>query len=58
MASITYSELIDRYGSELAHDLLITIEKSAKIRDSIIHIDENTRLQRALDALNPELEVA
>ncbi len=49
---ITYSELLDRYGNELAYDLLITVEKSANIKSQDIHMYETSRLQRALEALN------
>jgi hypothetical protein len=48
---ITYQELVGRYGEELAYDFLVLFEKSANIRDNIIHIGEEARLQRALSAL-------
>ncbi|MEJ0061880.1 MAG: hypothetical protein WDO70_01400 [Alphaproteobacteria bacterium] len=51
MAVMTYKNLVDRYGQDMAFDLLITIEKMAKIRDSIT-LDEEERLQRALAVLD------
>jgi hypothetical protein len=49
---ITYNDMVTRYGSIQAFNLLLMVEKLAKIRDEISLIDEETRFQRALDALN------
>lgn len=49
---ITYADLVDRYGKDLAFDWLLSIEKLAKIKADINLIDEDTRFQRALDALD------
>ncbi len=52
MGVMTYRDLVQRYGQDMAFDLLITIEKMAKIRDNISVIGEEERLKRALDALD------
>lgn len=52
MGTMTYQDLVQRYGPDMAFDLLLTIEKMAKIRDQLTVIDEEARLKRALDALD------
>ncbi len=52
MDQLTYNDLVRRFGSNQAFDLLLTIEKLARIKDYITHMDEETRLKRALEALN------
>ncbi len=52
MYELTYNDLVRRYGNTQAFDLLLTIEKLARIKDYITHMDEETRLKRALEALN------
>ncbi len=49
---ITYQELVDRWGRELAFDILLTVEKSAKTRSDVIYLDEEKRFARALQALS------
>ena len=52
MGVMTYQDLVQRYGQDMAFDLLLTIEKMAKIRDGLAVIDEEERLKRALEALD------
>jgi len=52
MDRITYQDLVVRYGDPLALDLLLTIEKLARVKDHPHQFDEDVRLQKALDALN------
>lgn len=52
MEKITYQDLIARYGSTRAFDLLLTVEKLAKIKNDIDTFDEGARFERALEALN------
>lgn len=49
---ITYQDLVRRYGQPMAFDLLLSVEKLAKIRDDISAADEETRFQKALNALD------
>lgn len=52
MKNVTYQDLVVRYGSPAAYDLLLSVEKIARIKDDISHCDEDMRFRRALDALN------
>jgi len=58
MAKVTYHELVERYGAKMAYGLLLSIEQLAKIRDDIVHADEETRLERALSALDDGTMIA
>ena len=52
MKNVTYHDLVVRYGSPAAYDLLLSVEKLAQIKDEISHCDEEMRFRRALDALS------
>jgi len=52
MENITYNDLVKRYGHDMAFNLLLSVEKLAKIKNDIATLDEETRFQRALDALD------
>ena len=50
---MTYHDLVTRYGRDMAFDLLVTIEKMAKIKHDIAaEGDEEARLQLALAMLD------
>lgn len=55
MDSLTYNDLVNRYGKDLAFDLLLSIEKVAKTRDDTASLSEDARLQKALAALDEPL---
>ena len=52
MDRVTYQDLVTRFGNPMAFDLLLTIEKLARVKYDAHQFDENIRLQKALDALN------
>ncbi len=52
MDAVTYNDLVSRFGSDRADQLLRMMENLAEIRDEIIGLDTNARFSRALDALN------
>lgn len=52
MDRVTYQDLVARFGNTMAFDLLITIEKLARAKDTLYPLDEEARLQKALEALN------
>jgi ACT domain-containing protein len=49
---IKYQDLVTRYGDAAAYDLLLSVEKLAKINSDIIRFEEEERFQKALEALN------
>ena len=52
MEPITYQDLVVRYGNAAAFDLLLSVERLAKINSDIINLEEEERFQKALQALN------
>jgi len=50
--TLTYKDLVTRYGEAMAFDLLVIIEKMANARDGLIEMDEETRLEKALVKLD------
>ena len=49
---ITYRDMVTKFGETRAFDLLLTVERLAKINENIAQTDEEVRFQTALDALN------
>lgn len=56
--ALTYQDLVTRYGTTAAYGILLTVEKVARIKNSIADIDEESRLQKALTAINSNSEPA
>jgi hypothetical protein len=52
MQTVTYNDMVARYGTAPAFDLLLTLENLARITTDIHAIDEETRFQKALEALH------
>ncbi len=53
MIYVTYKDLVMRFGKSGASQMIQTIESLATIQDEIVTpFDQETRLQRALEALN------
>ena len=49
---ITYNDMEMRFGKKPARDLLLCLERMARIQSDILHIDADRRLEKALSALN------
>jgi hypothetical protein len=49
---VTYQELAANYGEKMANALVWIVEKKAQLKHDSNQPDKNTRLQRALDALD------
>jgi len=52
MDNVTYTDMVKRYGNVAAFDLLLSVERLAKIKNEIVLSDEETRFQQALEALS------
>jgi hypothetical protein len=52
MYQVTYTNMVQRHGRVKAFDLLRSMETLAKVDDKINLATEETRFQRALEALN------
>jgi hypothetical protein len=56
---VTYKELVERYGAEMAYGILLSVEQSARLMTRTdTYIDEETRLRRALQYLDPSNDYA
>lgn len=51
-STVSYTDMVNRYGNAAAFDLLLSVEKLAKIEDGLALADEETRFQRALEVLS------
>lgn len=51
---LTYQQLVERYGTQMAYGILLSVEQSARlVSRTDTYMDEETRLRRALQYLDP-----
>jgi len=57
MKNISYKELVERYGRDKAYAILLAAEALARTKEDYFHLDPESRLQWAIDALDEAVTV-